>query len=100
MKSRSLSIGSDDRQEVYAVIRQQADGTVTVVHAVSEIRNAIDRWIAYGVREWLSVGADKVPRITPSNTPEFFANLQDFILRHSQLHVVITDDVALFPENK
>jgi len=86
-KKKTLTIYSTYEPEVVARITNDGQGNNTVLFSSDLLRPTIDRWLKYGIIEWVGVGVEAEQRHTPPSDPEFLTRLLEYIKKESNLDV-------------
>ena len=76
MRKGELEISSADNAERIATLVWR-EGRVEATFVADEMRTAVDRWIANGVRDWVDAPGGRAARITPSSDPLFLRHLAE-----------------------
>ena len=87
MRTIELEMSSADSAERLAHLVWR-EGRIDIVFIAEELRPALARWIAGGVREWVEApGGQRAARITPATDPMFLRRLATDLRRQFNFSV-------------
>jgi len=69
-------------------------GEVEVESVAEDLRSAVERWLQHGVTEWIGSRRFPCQRTTRPESPDFLANLRDYLLRQTSSLEITLEEVS------
>ena len=78
------------KKGTHLITLESYEGIIEKHFVINELQESVNKWILYGLNEWVKVDGKIQSRTTQSSDPEFLACLADYILRQFPVLVVLS----------